>query len=232
LAKDVNIVYGARDPSDDDDLEFSEDGFLQKSFSRDLRLDGTNNSEFVYGTSGVDYATMRLGNDTYYGFGGNDRLFGHGGTDYLDGGDGNDIFEIGSFGTGISGAAGKADDGKPEWIISAADAAATGVTNGVTNVTDYGNKFDVIVGGAGTDTLRITAGIGATNAQNGTVVLSDATFKQTERVEVGGTAPRTPMRARTSSWLTGTSILLAPQRCLICQPAQADLRETPSTTWL
>jgi len=191
LANDkVQLVYDARDPTDDDDDVANDDGLLQSSFDRYFRFDGANDGELVYGSSGVDYSTSRLGNDTVYGYEGNDRLIGAGGADYQDGGDGNDIFEIASFGSGTSGTSNKSDDGKAEWIVSASAAAANSfraaVTNGVTNATDYGNKIDVIVGGKGTDTLRVTAGIGATSGANGTVVLNDANFQKMERVEVGG----------------------------------------------
>jgi len=186
----VQLVYDARDPTDDDDDVANDDGLLQSSFDRYFRFDGANEGELVYGSSGVDYYTPRLGNDTVYGYEGNDRLLGAGGADYQDGGDGNDIFEISSFGSGNSGTSHKSDDGKAEWIVSASAAAANSfraaVTNGITNATDYGNKIDVIVGGKGTDTLRVTAGIGATSAANGTVVLNDANFQKMERVEVGG----------------------------------------------
>ncbi|MBU3694848.1 MAG: calcium-binding protein [Rhodocyclaceae bacterium] len=191
LANDkVQLVYDARDPGDDDDDIANADGLLQSSFGRYFRFDGSNDSELVYGSDGVDYATLRLGNDTMFGYEGNDRLIGHGGADYLDGGDGDDLFEIGSFGSGTSGTSSKADDGRAEWIISASAAAANSfraaVTNGITNATDYGNKTDVIAGGKGSDTLRVTTGIGATGAANGTVVLNDANFQKMERVEVGG----------------------------------------------
>jgi len=192
LASNVELVFDARDPADDDDNETNADGFLQTSFGRYFRFDGTNNGEKVLGTDGVDYATLRLGNDTAFGFAGNDRLVGHGGADSLDGGDGDDLFEIGSFGTGTSGTSSKADDGKAEWIISSALAASKGVTNGITNATDYANKTDVIVGGAGYDTLRVTTGIGATTAANGTIALDDNNFKQMEKVEVGGAISRDP----------------------------------------
>jgi len=196
--RNVQAVYDARDPTDDDDDEVNEDGLSQASFGRYFRMDGANEAgsqgELVYGSSGVDNATMRLGNDTYYGFDGNDLLIGHGGADYMDGGDGNDTFVIGGFGTGISGTTSKADDGKAEWVISAAAAAANSfrgaVTRGITNSADYGDKIDVIVGGAGFDTLRVTTGIGATAAANGTVVLNDANFRNMEKVEVGGTGSR------------------------------------------
>lgn len=135
------------------------------------RIDGSNNSETVQGSEGIDNATMRLGDDTYYGNGGNDLLIGHGGADYLDGGTGNDTFVIGGFGSGVQGTTSKADDGNAEWI-------ATGTTH------------DVIVGGVGTDTLRITTGIGANSTANGTVVLNDANFQGMEVVQVGGTVGR------------------------------------------
>lgn len=139
------------------------------------RIDGANEnadaSETVYGSEGVDNATMRLGDDTYYGNGGNDLLIGHGGADHLDGGEGNDIFVIGGFGSGVQGTTSKADDGNKEWIAT-------------------GANHDVIVGGLGTDTLRITTGIGANTAANGTIVLNNANFQSMEVVQVGGTVGR------------------------------------------
>ncbi len=140
-----------------------------------VRIDGANESagasETVLGSDGVDYVTMRLGDDVVYGHGGNDLLIGHGGADYLDGGDGDDIFIIGGFGSGVQGTTSKADDGNPEWIAT-------------------GDKHDVIIGGDGTDTLRITTGIGADNKTNGTVLLNDANFQEMEVVQVGGTVGR------------------------------------------
>lgn len=139
------------------------------------RIDGANEGsdahEIVQGSEGVDYATMRLGDDTVYGNGGNDLLIGHGGADYLDGGEGNDIFVIGGFGSGVQGTTSKADDGNKEWIAT-------------------GAKHDVIVGGDGVDTLRITTGIGANTKANGTVVLNNDNFKSMEVVQVGGTVGR------------------------------------------
>jgi len=139
------------------------------------RIDGANESagasETVHGSEGVDNATMRLGDDTYYGNGGNDLLVGHGGADHLDGGEGDDIFLIGGFGSGVQGTTSKADDGNKEWIAT-------------------GAKHDVIVGGDGVDTLRVTTGIGANNTTNGTVVLNDANFQDMEVVQVGGTVGR------------------------------------------
>jgi len=139
------------------------------------RIDGGNESagahEIVQGSEGVDYATMRLGDDTVYGNGGNDLLIGHGGADYLDGGEGDDIFVIGGFGSGVQGTTSKADDGNKEWIAT-------------------GAKHDVIVGGEGVDTLRITTGIGANTKANGTVVLNDDNFQSMEVVQVGGTVGR------------------------------------------
>jgi len=156
LFHDVDAIYDAQTNSTVDSY---------------VRIDGANNAETVYGSEGVDNATMRLGDDTYYGNGGNDLLIGHGGADYLDGGTGNDTFVIGGFGSGVQGTTSKADDGNAEWI-------ATGATH------------DVIVGGVGTDTLRITTGIGANSTANGTVVLNDANFQGMEVVQVGGTVGR------------------------------------------
>lgn len=136
------------------------------------RIDGANESagasETVEGSEGVDHGTMNLGDDTYYGNDGNDLLVGHGGADHLEGGDGDDIFEVGGFGSGVQGTTSAADDGNKEWI-------ATGASH------------DVIVGGAGTDTLRITTGIGANNQANGTITLNNANFQSMEVVQVGGT---------------------------------------------
>ncbi|MCB5189341.1 calcium-binding protein [Methylobacillus arboreus] len=140
-----------------------------------VRIDGANESagarEIVLGSDGVDYVTARLGDDVVYGNGGNDLLVGHGGADYLDGGEGDDIFLIGGFGSGVQGTTSKADDGNPEWIAT-------------------GDKHDVIIGGEGTDTLRITTGIGANTQAAGTIVLNDANFQEVEVVQVGGTVGR------------------------------------------
>lgn len=139
-----------------------------------VRIDGANETdgagEIVYGSLGVDNATMRLGDDTYYGNSGNDLLIGHGGADYLNGGTGDDIFVIGGFGSGVQGTSSKADDGNAEWIAT-------------------GAKHDVIVGGAGVDTLRITTGIGAVDG-NDTIVLNNSNFKSMEAVQVGATVGR------------------------------------------
>lgn len=136
------------------------------------RVDGGNESagasETVYGSEGVDYGTMHSGNDTYYGGDGNDVLVGQSGADALYGEDGDDIFEIGGFGTGVSGTTSAADDGQQEWIAT-------------------GAEHDLIVGGDGVDTLRITTGIGADTKANGTIVLNDANFQSMEVVQVGGT---------------------------------------------
>lgn len=134
------------------------------------RIDGANNAETVNGSEGVDNATMRLGNDVYHGNGGNDLLIGHGGADKLYGDAGNDIFVVGGFGSGVQGTTSKADDGNKEWINGA---------NG-----------DLVVGGAGTDTFRITTGIGANTQANGTITLTNANFKSMEVVQVGGTVGR------------------------------------------
>ena len=156
LFHDVDIIYDASE---------GEAG----SFTR---VDGGNESagasETVYGSEGVDYGTMHSGNDTYYGGDGNDVLVGQSGADALYGEDGDDIFEIGGFGTGVSGTTSAADDGQQEWIAT-------------------GAEHDLIVGGDGVDTLRITTGIGADTKANGTIVLNDANFQSMEVVQVGGT---------------------------------------------
>lgn len=152
----VDVIFDAQSESDEDSY---------------VRIDGSNNSETVYGSEGVDNATLRLGDDVYYGNGGNDLIVGHGGADYLDGGEGDDIFLITGFGSGVQGTTSKADDGNPEWIAT-------------------GEKHDVIVGGEGTDTLRITTGIGANTKTAGTIVLNDDNFKEMEVVQVGGTVGR------------------------------------------
>jgi Ca2+-binding RTX toxin-like protein len=159
LYHDVDVTYDASEG-------------VAGSFTRiDGANEGSDAHEIVLGSEGVDYATMRLGDDTVYGNGGNDLLIGHGGADYLDGGTGNDIFVIGGFGSGVQGTTSKADDGNKEWIAT-------------------GAKHDVIVGGDGVDTLRITTGIGANTKANGTVVLNNDNFKSMEVVQVGGTVGR------------------------------------------
>ncbi len=125
-------------------------------------------TETVYGSAGVDYGVMNGGNDTYYGGDGNDVLVGGSGADSLYGEDGDDIFLIGGFGSGNSGTTSAADDGNQEWIAT-------------------GAEHDLIVGGDGVDTLRITTGVGADTKANGTIVLNDANFQGMEVVQVGGT---------------------------------------------
>jgi Ca2+-binding RTX toxin-like protein len=142
------------------------DGSGRATYARE---DGSNNSETILGNRGVDNADGRLGDDIIYGNGGNDLLKGQGGADYIDAGDGNDIMLIGGFATGFAGFYGKAEDGTTEWIAN-------------------GAKHDVIIGGAGIDTLRITAG--APSVAAGTIVLNDGNFKGMERVEVGATVGR------------------------------------------
>ena len=125
-------------------------------------------TETVNGSAGVDYGVMNGGNDTYYGGDGNDVLVGGTGADSLYGENGDDIFLIGGFGSGNSGTTSAADDGNQEWIAT-------------------GANHDLIVGGDGVDTLRITSGVGADTKTNGTVVLNDANFQGMEVVQVGGT---------------------------------------------
>ena len=129
------------------------------------REDGSNSSETILGNEGVDNADGRLGNDIIFGNGGNDLLKGQGGADTIDGGDGNDFFLISGFETGILGAYGKADDGHAEWVAG-----------------------DIITGGTGIDTLRVTAG--ADSIAHGTILLTDANFQGMERVEVGAVVGR------------------------------------------
>ncbi len=145
------------------------DDFASKSDENSYaRADGSNNDDYGLGSNGVDNVTLRLGNDTYLGGAGNDLLIGHQGADSLNGGTGDDIFLITNFG-GVLGAAGKADDGNPEWI-NGGDSTKSG-------------KGDVVIGGQGTDTLRITGG----SAEKTTVLLTDKNFKSMEVVQVGGT---------------------------------------------
>ena len=138
-------------------VQYSVDFGLRSSSKSYARGDGSNNNDYGIGSKGVDYFTGRLGNDTYLGGPGNDLLVGHQGADSLDGGTGNDVFLITSFG-GTLGAAGKADDGNPEWVAG-----------------------DVIIGGPGTDTLRITGGAAAPTV----VSLTDLNFQSMEKVEIG-----------------------------------------------
>ena len=145
---------------DDDDSEEHDDDEHEVEFY--ARADGSNNADYGLGSNGVDYATLRLGDDTYFGHAGNDLLVGHQGADLLSGGEGNDIFLITSFG-GALGAAGKADDGNPEWVDG-----------------------DRIVGGVGIDTLRITGGA----SEETTVELNDDNFQSMEIVEIGATVSR------------------------------------------
>lgn len=156
LFHDVDIIYDASE---------GEAGSFTHVYGGNESAGAT---ETVYGSEGVDFGVMNGGNDTYYGADGNDVLVGGSGADALYGEDGDDIFEIGGFGTGVSGTTSAADDGQQEWIAT-------------------GAEHDLIVGGDGVDTLRITTGIGADTKANGTIVLNDANFQSMEVVQVGGT---------------------------------------------
>jgi Ca2+-binding RTX toxin-like protein len=151
------------------DVQHVDDFNTNSTLASYARADGSNSNDIGYGSKGVDNATLRLGDDTYYGNEGNDLLIGHQGADYLDGGAGNDIFNITGFQTGVFGISSKADDGNAEWIAT-------------------GAKHDVIIGGDGLDTLRITSG--AVDATAGTVVLNDDNFQSMEQVEIGTTVGR------------------------------------------
>ena len=151
------------------DVLHKDDFFEESTEASYARADGSNDDDIGYGSRGVDNATLRLGDDTYYGNTGNDLLVGHQGADYLDGGDGDDIFTITGFESGILGSSGKADDGSAEWIAT-------------------GAKHDVVIGGNGIDTLRVTGG--ADTLAHGTVILNDDNFKSMEVVEVGTTVGR------------------------------------------
>lgn len=139
-------------------------GLSSESYAR---IDGSNGSEEAYGTEGSDNVDMRLGNDIFYGYGGNDLIKAQGGADKAYGGSGNDIYVVGGFGSGVPGTTGKSDDGLAEWVT--------------------GDVFD---GGSGTDTLRVTTGIGATNDDDGTLTLTNTNLKNVERVEVGASVSR------------------------------------------
>jgi Ca2+-binding RTX toxin-like protein len=156
LYHNVDIIYDASE---------GEEGSFTHVYGGNESAGAT---ETVYGSEGVDFGVMNGGNDTYYGADGNDVLVGGSGADALYGEDGDDIFEIGGFGTGVSGTTSAADDGQQEWIAT-------------------GAEHDLIVGGDGVDTLRITTGIGADTKANGTIVLNDANFQSMEVVQVGGT---------------------------------------------
>ncbi len=126
------------------------------------RFDGSQDSETFYGVEGADNVDGRLGNDTILTYAGNDYIKGQGGADTIIAGKGNDLIQIGSFGSGVAGTSGKGDDGLAEWVSG-----------------------DYVDGGAGFDILRITTGIGATDASDGRLVLSDTNIKNIEKIEVG-----------------------------------------------
>jgi Ca2+-binding RTX toxin-like protein len=157
------------------DVIHKDDFYSNSSTASYARADGSNNDDWGNGSKGVDNVTLRLGNDVYFGNEGNDLLIGHQGADFLDGGAGNDFFNITGFYTGIAGTTSKADDGNAEWINGA-------------SASNPGANGDVVVGGEGTDTLRITSG--ATSTSFGTIILTDNNFIGMEKVEIGKTVGR------------------------------------------
>ena len=148
------------------------------------RFDGSNNNDYVIGSAGVDNFTSREGDDTFYAGAGNDYIVGGQGADYLDGGAGDDLFVISGF-TGLLGnGEGKSSTGEKQWVTG-----------------------DVIIGGAGTDTLRVAAG--ALNENFGIVTLNDTNFKSMEVVEVGAMVSRLSSQSSAMQYLQGTTYLKA-----------------------
>lgn len=148
------------------------------------RFDGSNNDDYVQGSDAVDNFTSREGNDTFYGRGGNDYIVGGQGADYLDGGAGDDLFVINGFAGLLGNGEGKSSTGEKQWVSG-----------------------DVIVGGAGIDTLRISSG--ALNENFGIVTLNDSNFKSMEVVEVGSMVSRLSSQASAMQYLQSTTYLKA-----------------------
>ena len=152
------------------------------SYGKYGRFDGSNNNDYVIGSAGVENFTSREGNDTFYAGAGNDFIVGGQGADYLDGGAGDDLFVISGF-TGLLGnGEGKSSTGEKQWVTG-----------------------DVIIGGAGTDTLRVASG--ALNENFGLVTLNDTNFKLMEVVEVGSMVGRLSTQASAMQYLQGTTYL-------------------------
>lgn len=148
------------------------------------RFDGSNNDDYVLASDAVDNFTSREGNDTFYGRGGNDYIVGGQGADYLDGGAGDDLFVINGFAGLLGNGEGKSSTGEKQWISG-----------------------DVIVGGAGIDTLRVSSG--ALNENFGIVTLNDSNFKSMEVVEVGSMVSRLSSQASAMQYLQSTTYLKA-----------------------
>jgi Ca2+-binding RTX toxin-like protein len=148
------------------------------------RFDGSNNDDYVLASDAVDNFTSREGNDTFYGRGGNDYIVGGQGADYLDGGAGDDLFVINGFAGLLGNGEGKSSTGEKQWVSG-----------------------DVIVGGAGIDTLRISSG--ALNENFGIVTLNDSNFKSMEVVEVGSMVSRLSSQSSAMQYLQGTTYLKA-----------------------
>jgi len=152
------------------------------SYGKYGRFDGSNNNDYVIGSAGVENFTSREGNDTFYAGAGNDFIVGGQGADYLDGGAGDDLFVISGF-TGLLGnGEGKSSTGEKQWVTG-----------------------DVIIGGAGTDTLRVASG--ALNENFGLVTLNDTNFKSMEVVEVGAMVSRLSSQSSAMQYLQGTTYL-------------------------
>jgi len=146
------------------------------------RFDGSNNNDYVIGSIGNDNFTSREGDDTFYAGAGNDFIVGGQGADYLDGGAGDDLFVISGFAGLLGNGEGKSSTGEKQWVTG-----------------------DVIIGGAGTDTLRVAAG--ALNENFGLVTLNDTNFKLMEVVEVGSMVGRLSTQASAMQYLQGTTYL-------------------------
>lgn len=141
----------------------------------DTKLEGTNSSETVVGTTGNDYIKGLDGNDILIGREGNDKISGGDGDDYICGDSGNDKLKGGDGNDTISGGTGKDKiyGGKGDDHIyggQGADKIYGG--KGEDTVTYWGSNAGICVnlekgrgygGDAHGDKLKSIENIGATN---------------------------------------------------------------------
>jgi Ca2+-binding RTX toxin-like protein len=104
-------------------------------------LNGGAGNDKITGNAGVDSLVGNAGNDTIDGGEGADSIWGGAGNDSLQGGDGNDSIYL---------------DGTGDDYVDG------GVGNDTIYASTYLSTLDTIVGGEGTDTLRVTVGSVAT----------------------------------------------------------------------
>ena len=176
-------------------------------------MSGTENGDYLFGSSIDETITGFSGNDSLYGAGGNDSLSGGEGNDSLDGGngddtlngdDGNDTLNGGSGNDVLIAGAGNdvlnGGDGDDDLSGGASNDSMEGGAGNDTYRWGKGDGNDVIFDTAGQDTLLISEGVTSSDiawSRQGTALM--------EGDALVGTIMETGETIRIRNWFNGTS---------------------------